>query len=74
MPWVRFEPTIPVSERAKTVHALERSAAVTGACKVYLCVYYDSQSKNKYFVKQHLPYGLCKVDGVFSRWIDSYVI
>jgi hypothetical protein len=25
-----FEPTIPGSERAKTVHALDRSATVTG--------------------------------------------
>jgi hypothetical protein len=30
MPYVRFEPTIPASERAKTVHALDRSATVTG--------------------------------------------
>jgi hypothetical protein len=30
MPWVGFEHTIPVSERAKTVHALDRSATVTG--------------------------------------------
>jgi hypothetical protein len=30
MPCVRFEPTIPASERAKTVHALDRSATVTG--------------------------------------------
>jgi hypothetical protein len=30
MPWVGFEPTIPASERAKTVHALDRSATVTG--------------------------------------------
>jgi hypothetical protein len=30
MPWVGFEPTIPVSERAKTVHALDLSATVTG--------------------------------------------
>jgi hypothetical protein len=27
---VGFEPTIPDSERAKTVHALDRSAVVTG--------------------------------------------
>jgi hypothetical protein len=26
---VGFEPTIPVSERAKTVHALDRAATVT---------------------------------------------
>jgi hypothetical protein len=30
MPYVEFEPTVPVSERAKTVHALDRSATVTG--------------------------------------------
>jgi hypothetical protein len=28
---VGFEPTIPASERAKTVHALDRSATVTGS-------------------------------------------
>jgi hypothetical protein len=30
MPWVTFEPTIPASKRAKTVHALDRSATVIG--------------------------------------------
>jgi hypothetical protein len=30
MPWVGFKPTVPASERAKTVHALDRSANVTG--------------------------------------------
>jgi hypothetical protein len=30
MPWVGFEPTISASERAKTVHALDHSATVTG--------------------------------------------
>jgi hypothetical protein len=29
MPCVGFEPTIPASERAKTVHALDRPAAVS---------------------------------------------
>jgi hypothetical protein len=29
MPWVGFEPTIPASERAKTVHALDRAVTVT---------------------------------------------
>jgi hypothetical protein len=28
IPWVGFEPTIPVFERAKTVHALDRAATV----------------------------------------------
>jgi hypothetical protein len=31
MPWVGFEPTIPVLERANTVHALDRAATVTGS-------------------------------------------
>jgi hypothetical protein len=30
MPRVGFEPTIPASRRAKTVHALDQSAIVTG--------------------------------------------
>jgi hypothetical protein len=30
IPWVGFEPTIPASERAKTVHALDSSATVIG--------------------------------------------
>jgi hypothetical protein len=33
MPYVGFESTIPASERAKTVHALDRSATVTGITK-----------------------------------------
>jgi hypothetical protein len=34
MPWMGFEATIPVYERAKTVQALDRSATVTG-CIIY---------------------------------------
>jgi hypothetical protein len=36
MPWVGFEPTIPASERAKTVHALDRSDTVPGVLKYYV--------------------------------------
>jgi hypothetical protein len=37
MPRVRFEPTIPGFERAKTVHALDRAATVIGyVCGVYV--------------------------------------
>jgi hypothetical protein len=31
MPWVGFDPIIPVFERAKTVHALDRAATVIGS-------------------------------------------
>jgi hypothetical protein len=40
MPCVVFEPTIPASKRAKTAHALDRSAAVTGLeakCSSRIC-------------------------------------
>jgi hypothetical protein len=33
IPCVGFEPTIPASERAKTMHALDRSGTVTGPVK-----------------------------------------
>jgi hypothetical protein len=35
MPCVEFEPTIPVSKKATTVHALDRSATVTGQIYPY---------------------------------------
>jgi hypothetical protein len=38
MPRVGFEPTIPVFERAKPVHALERAAAVIGKNCVYALI------------------------------------
>jgi hypothetical protein len=36
MPWVGFEHTIPASEQAMTVHALDGSATVTGKGQIYL--------------------------------------
>jgi hypothetical protein len=37
MPWVEFEPTIPVCERAKMFHALYQAATVIGNAAV--CFY-----------------------------------
>jgi hypothetical protein len=37
MPRVGFKPTITASERAKTVHALDRSATVTGFYYISTC-------------------------------------
>jgi hypothetical protein len=39
MPCVGFEPRIPASERGKTVHALARSATVTGQLYLTLQIY-----------------------------------
>jgi hypothetical protein len=36
MPRVEFEPTTPVFERAKTVHALDRAATVIGHETFYI--------------------------------------
>jgi hypothetical protein len=35
---VEFEPTIPASERAKTVHALDRSATVIGGSSIIIII------------------------------------
>jgi hypothetical protein len=39
MPWVRFEPTILVFERAKIFHAVDRAAAAIGYPPIYLRLY-----------------------------------
>jgi hypothetical protein len=44
MPCVGFEPTIPASEQAKTVHILDRLATVTGSFSSVTPRKYDSAS------------------------------
>jgi hypothetical protein len=39
MPQVGFEPTIPVFERAKTVHSVDRVATVTGVPTLQRTIY-----------------------------------
>jgi hypothetical protein len=36
MPLAEFEPTIPMFKRAKTFHALDRAATVTGNANIYI--------------------------------------
>jgi hypothetical protein len=43
MPYVGFELTIPASERAKTVHALDRWATVAGRSYTYHPKYINVQ-------------------------------
>jgi hypothetical protein len=43
MPQVGFELTIPVFERAKTVHALDRAATVIGVARHRLINYISTQ-------------------------------
>jgi hypothetical protein len=47
-----FEPRIPASERAETVHALDRAATVNGLrlIKVYLLCTYTQETELKCFV------------------------
>jgi hypothetical protein len=42
MPRVRFEPTIPMFERAKTVHALDHEATVFGYLRHYISLFFNS--------------------------------
>jgi hypothetical protein len=52
-----FEPTIPASERVKWVHALDRSATVTGHCiiryrkGICACIYTHTQKFREAFLK-----------------------
>jgi hypothetical protein len=39
MPQMGFDPMIPVCERAKTVHALDRVTTVIGHIFTYICKY-----------------------------------
>jgi hypothetical protein len=45
IPWIGFEPMITESVQAKTVHALNRTATVTGPFGVYFNVFYTSSSR-----------------------------
>jgi hypothetical protein len=51
MPRLGFEPTITASERAKTVHALDRSATVTGT---YRPISSNDIDINEYLIKSRL--------------------
>jgi hypothetical protein len=64
MPQVGFEPTIPVFERAKTVHALERAATVIGICSTYMpyiCIMQTMKSD---------PYALPQTEEQFCFFFD----
>jgi hypothetical protein len=58
IPWVGFEPTIPASERAKTVHALDRAATVTGIAStiVYLLSQVKSYNLTSNVAVNYLPF------------------
>jgi hypothetical protein len=48
MPWMGFEPTIPVVQRAKTVRALDCAATVTGICVRYIADIQGRWAKHVY--------------------------
>jgi hypothetical protein len=53
---MRFEHTFPASERAKTIHALDRAATVTGICSFINAVYSYGQIQFSYLTwKPLLP-------------------
>jgi hypothetical protein len=47
MPLAGFEPTIPVFKRAKTFHALDRAATVTGDVILMYCRFYKKWVRNR---------------------------
>jgi hypothetical protein len=49
---VGFEPTIPVFERAKTVHALDRAATVIGSAETTIAYYRTTLNSYEFHVKR----------------------
>jgi hypothetical protein len=60
MPWVGFEHMVPASARAKTVHVLDRSAAVTGEPLF--------RNPNNIFTQEHHLRRTKNWHYQFSRW------
>jgi hypothetical protein len=54
MPRVGFESTIPVFERAKTFHALDRAAAVIGSLQSCIClkIFPFKGGEQKFYIPQ----------------------
>jgi hypothetical protein len=77
MPWVGFKPTIPVFERAKTVHALDSAATVTGRPgSIPVQNYRQSESftKNTEIGNVHckcVNWGSCRPDNARPRVADG---
>jgi hypothetical protein len=59
MTYVGFEPTIPASERAKTVHAFDCAATVTGSRKTLRSGKYLSSQINFEQTQNYWVFGLC---------------
>jgi hypothetical protein len=74
MPLVGFEPTITESERAKTVHALDCAASVTGSKRIYCNV--DAQSVSRQRLDKHVPvntqqWKLCSLVATWRNTADN---
>jgi hypothetical protein len=75
MPSVRFEPTIPVFERAKTVHALDRAATVIGSRSRPVEIYLQSSIRlHSLVLKQRKNFNFyCSLEtrNILTSWANS---
>jgi hypothetical protein len=67
MPRVELEPTIPVFEKAKTVHALDRAAIVIGVCSFY-------KLKNSSNTEQQRNYDYKGMDIIQNQENNKYLL
>jgi hypothetical protein len=67
MLWAGFEPSIPASERAKTVHALGSATTVTGVSNIKISNYVTMHWK---MLLKAVVYFFC-IFGVWSDWVHS---
>jgi hypothetical protein len=74
MLWVGFEPTIPASELAGTVHGLDRSATVTGSSKYIQRLYALRSSRTIMCVNTETDVNtdIAETEGIFT-WLHGSV-
>jgi hypothetical protein len=63
IPWVGFEPMIPMFEEAKTVHALGRAATVIG-----LILTFSMTSDERFWSIITLRHTFCSHGGDYEKW------
>jgi hypothetical protein len=74
MPWLGFELTIPASERAKTVHALDRAATVTGIwINIHVNNYVGAAGFNQSVWILYIYINLWQMTIVVTDVTDAYV-
>jgi hypothetical protein len=73
MPWVGLEITIPASERAKTVHALDGSATVSDSWVKITCLWLECVLSDGVIIRHsYIPHCRLFSDRISIVWFDFF--